>query len=66
MTKAQKQAKLFRGRKAALKTAGATYADVARLAGVTWTMVWLWVHGQRTSARVQAAFDKLTNGQQAA
>lgn len=64
MTTAKKQARITKDRKAALKGAGVTYADVARLSGVTWTMVWMWIHGQRTSARVQAAFEKLTDGRQ--
>jgi hypothetical protein len=58
--------KQISARKSRLKAAGITYTDIARLADVTWTMVWMWVNGQRTSARVQAAFDKLTDGHRAA
>lgn len=47
-------------RKERLKAAGATYADLARLAGVTWTMAWMWMNGQRTSGRMASAFEKLT------
>jgi isopentenyl diphosphate isomerase/L-lactate dehydrogenase-like FMN-dependent dehydrogenase len=56
----------FKNRKHLLGRAGVTYYDVARLADVSWNMVWRWMHGQRTSARVQAAFDKLTDGHRAA
>ncbi len=63
MLKRQKQVRM---RKAALKAAGSTYADLARLAGVTWTMAWMWMNGQRTSARMQAAFEKLTDGHRVA
>ncbi len=56
----------LRKRQKALKAAGATYADVARLAGVSWTFIWMWMHGQRTSAKVKAAFEQLTNGQRIA
>jgi hypothetical protein len=44
-----------------LKRAGATYTDVARLADVSWRMVHYVVHGQRTSAKVMTAIEKLTN-----
>ncbi len=54
------QQKQVRIRKAALKAAGATYADLARLAGVSWTMAWMWMNGQRTSARLEAVYHKLT------
>jgi hypothetical protein len=49
-------------KKDALKQSGATYADVARLAKVSWTMVWMWMNEKRTSAKVEAAFRKLTGG----
>lgn len=55
-----KQEKDIQSRKALLKASGSTYADLARLAGVTWTMSWMWMNGQRTSGRVESAFKKLT------
>lgn len=57
--------KQVKERKAALKAAGVRYDDIARLANVSWTMVWMWIHGQRTSANVEAAYLRLT-GQRAA
>lgn len=48
-----------------LKEAGVTYDDVARLANVTWRMVKYVIDGQRTSARVMSAIERLT-GQRAA
>lgn len=42
-----------------LRRAGVTYGEVARLAGVTWRMVKYVVDGQRTSARVMGAIDRL-------
>jgi transcriptional regulator with XRE-family HTH domain len=53
--------KQFQNRKRLLEEAGITYSDIARLANVSWNMVWRWMHGQRTSAKVQAAFDRLVN-----
>lgn len=43
-----------------LKSAGATYTDVARLADVSWRMVHYVIRGQRTSSKVMAAIEKLT------
>jgi hypothetical protein len=43
-----------------LKKVGATYTDVARLADVSWRMVHYVIHGQRTSANVMGAIEKLT------
>jgi hypothetical protein len=44
-----------------LKQAGVTYDDVARLANVTWRMVSYVIHGDRKSAKVMGAIDKLTS-----
>lgn len=46
--------------KAGLKASGHTYDDVARLADVTWRMVKFWIDGQRTSAKVEHAYNVLT------
>ena len=46
--------------KARLKASGHTYGDVARLADVTWRMVKFWIDGQRTSAKVEQAYNVLT------
>jgi hypothetical protein len=56
MTKAQKQ---FQFRKGLLDQSKVTYGMVASKADVSWNMVWRWMHGQRTSAKVQRAFDEL-------
>ena len=42
-----------------LQAAGVTYNDVARLSGVTWRMVKFVIDGDRTSARVMGAIDRL-------
>lgn len=55
----KKQAQI---RKRRLQAAGLKYADVAGLAGVSWSMVWQWVHGQKVSARVASAYERLTAG----
>lgn len=46
-------------RRRALQRAGVRYADVAALAGVSWSMVWQWIHGQKTSAKVADAYRRL-------
>ena len=51
-------------RKAALKASGHTYDDLARLSGVSWRMVKFWIDGQRTSAKVAAAFATLTRARE--
>lgn len=43
-----------------LKRAGVTYEDVARLADVSWRMVHYVIHGQRKSAHVMGAIERLT------
>jgi len=48
-----------------LKAAGVTYDDVARLAQVSWRMVHYVIHGQRTSAKVMAAIERLTGSRTA-
>lgn len=47
-------------RKSTLKRAGATYDELAALAGVSWRMVKYWMDAERTSAPIQEAFDRLT------
>lgn len=42
-----------------LHAAGVTYNDVARLAGVSWRMVKFVIDGDRTSAKVMGAIDRL-------
>lgn len=42
-----------------LADAGVTYAQVAGLAGVTWRMVKFVIDGDRVSARVMGAIDRL-------
>jgi hypothetical protein len=42
-----------------LQDAGVTYADVARLSRVTWRMVKMVIDGDRTSANVMGAIDRL-------
>ena len=42
-----------------LAQAGVTYDDVARLSGVTWRMVKFVIDGDRTSARVMNAIERL-------
>lgn len=48
--------------KAALRAAGATYDDVARLADVSWFMVWAVVNHRKTSGPVMRAISKVTGG----
>lgn len=45
--------------KRAMKRRGVTYDDVARLAGVSWFMVWAVLNGRKVSARVMGAVEKL-------
>ena len=42
-----------------LRAHGVTYGEVARLANVTWRMVKFVMDGERTSANVMAAIDRL-------
>lgn len=42
-----------------LKAAGVTYDQVAGLAGVSWRMVKFVIDGDRTSAKVMDAIDRL-------
>ncbi len=42
-----------------LQAAGVTYNDVARLAGVGWRMVKFVIDGDKTSANVMRAIDRL-------
>ena len=52
--------------KRTMKQRGVTYHDVARLAGVSWFMVWAVLNGRRTSARVMTAVNKLVGDGRAA
>ena len=54
-TKTRAQARL----KKRLTDAGVTYNDVARLSGVTWRMVKFVIDGDRTSANVMGAINRL-------
>lgn len=47
-------------KKAALRASGKTYDDLAARAHVSWRMVKYWIDGQRTSARIDRAFEQLT------
>jgi hypothetical protein len=48
-----------KGLVARLRSAGVTYTDVANLAGVSWRMVKFVIDGDKTSAKVMAAIDRL-------
>lgn len=52
--------------KQSMRRHGVTYDDVARLAGVSWFMVWAVLNGRKTSARVMAAVQKLVGAGHAA
>ena len=49
-------------RRGALRRAGHTMADVARLARVSFRFVQYWYTGDRRSARIAAAHRRLTEG----
>jgi hypothetical protein len=49
-------------RKAALMASGRTYADLARLAGLSYSMVDKWMNARRASRTIQNAFNTLTRG----
>lgn len=49
-------------RKATLRRAGHTYEELARLAGVTYSMAWKWMNAERVSAQCERAFLTLTAG----
>lgn len=52
-----------RHRKRKLSAANHVYADLARLADVSYSMAYKWMNGERESAKIQRAFAVLTNGQ---
>jgi len=52
--------------KRALKAKGLTYDHVARLAGLSWFMVWAVLDGRKTSANVVESLTKLLDGDHAA
>ncbi len=58
-TQAKKRERSLRGR---LDHAGVTYQRVADEAHVSWTFVYMVIHGLRESARVLAAIDRLCDG----
>lgn len=49
-------------RKSRLAAAGHVYADLARVANVTYSMAYKWMNGERVSSACQRAFDILTRG----
>ena len=55
----------IRARKKALREAGQTIQALANEAGVSWRMAKYWMDGEKTSAPIQAAFDRLTTREQA-
>lgn len=60
------QTKLAKQRKGALAASGRTYADLARLADVSYSMVDKWMNARRTSKECQRAFEALTTRQKVA
>lgn len=44
-------------RKAVLKANGHSYADLARLADVSFSMVFKWMNGERESVKIARPFD---------
>jgi len=60
-TKEQERIALSVRRLKAMRAAKISKAELARLAGVTWTMAYLWCRGLRTSANLQRAFEKLVH-----
>lgn len=59
----KKRPRKVNARKRALRAAGSTYADLAQAAGVTESMAWKWMNGERVSEPCTAAFARLTGGQ---
>jgi hypothetical protein len=59
LTLTQRSAKVKR-RKSALRRSGHTYADLAGLARVTYSMAWKFMNGERKSTECERAFDTLT------
>lgn len=50
----------IRRRKAALRLSGHSYTDLMRVAGVTHSMAWKWMNGERESQGCARAFALLT------
>ena len=48
-----------KNRKAALRRAGHTYGDLARLADVTYSMAWKWMNDERVSGDCERAYETL-------
>ena len=48
-------------RKRALRRAGVTYGQLAAEAGVSYSMIFKFMSGDRVSAKIQAAFDRMTH-----
>ena len=57
--KSNKTKKQVRATQDALKAAGVTYGQVAKVAGVTWRMVCYVVHGEKRSANVEGWIARL-------
>jgi len=49
-----------KSRKRALLRSGHTYSDLARLAGVSYSMAWKYMNGERISSPCERAFNTLT------
>lgn len=58
--KPRRRGPVVEGRKKRLRAAGASYTTLARLAGVTHSMAWKWMNGERTSAACTEAYRQLT------
>lgn len=54
------RSKKVKSRKAALARSQHTYEDLRRVAGVTYSMTWKWMNGERVSERIARAFRLLT------
>lgn len=59
LTLTQRKEKVKR-RKEALRRAGRTYTDLARVADVTYSMAWKWMNDVRKSSDCERAFSVLT------
>jgi hypothetical protein len=57
-----KRSPTVKRRKADLRSAGHTYAELAKRARVTYSMAWKWMNGERKSAECERAFAVLVAG----
>ena len=55
----KKRSREVKSRKASLRRSGHRYRTLAKMAGVSYWMVWKWVNDERRSAKCQAAYDYL-------